>query len=111
MTFRVAPGALRLYAAELADSSGVAEETRNYANKWGDFTPHEAGILGQLIHRHKDFMQDLNETLSKLAKTLDTSATNMRSVAGTYERTDAKSAAEIDASYPPSQRPVTSAGT
>jgi hypothetical protein len=111
MTFRVVPGALRLYAAELTDSSGVAEEIQNYANKWGSFTPHEAGILGYLTRSHEHFMTDLNETLSKLTKTFGTSATNLRSVAGIYEHADAESAAEIDANYPSGQRPITSAGS
>ncbi|GID29130.1 WXG100 family type VII secretion target [Paractinoplanes brasiliensis] len=111
MTFRVEPGSLRLYAAELADASGVAEATQNYANKWGSLTPHQLGILGQVTQRHENFMEDLNETLLKLAKVLDTSSVNLRSVAATYERTDSESAAQIDSSYPTVQRPITSAGS
>jgi uncharacterized protein YukE len=111
MTFRVEPGALTRYAAELMDSSGVAEEIQNYANKWGSFTPHESGILGQVFRRHQHFMEELNETLTKLAKTFDTSSVNLRTAAGVLEHTDATSAAEIDAGYPPAQRAITSAGS
>ncbi|MBB4740775.1 uncharacterized protein YukE [Actinoplanes octamycinicus] len=111
MTFHVVPGALRQYAAELTDGSGVAEETRGYADRWGSFTPHESGILGELTRRHTRFLTDLDETLTKLALILDTSARNMDNVAAAYEHTDARSAAEIDAGYPPAQRPITSAGS
>ncbi|GAA2679624.1 hypothetical protein [Actinoplanes palleronii] len=111
MTFRVEPSSLRLYAAELTDQSEAAEETRGYASKWGTFGPHDQGALGFLHGKHGDLMAQLTDTLTKLATVLDTSATNMRGVAETYENTDAKSAAEIDGSYPPAQRPITSAGS
>ncbi|HET6480890.1 MAG TPA: hypothetical protein VFG35_12760 [Actinoplanes sp.] len=111
MTFRVEPESLTLYAAELADSAGVAEVTRSYANNWGSLTPHDLGILGQVTQRHENFMEDLNETLIKLAMVLDTSAMNLRSLAATYTRTDVESAAQIDATYPAVQRPITSAGS
>jgi hypothetical protein len=111
MTFRVEPSSLRRYATELTDQSEAAEETQSYANKWGTFSLHDKGALGFLHGKHGDFMAQLNETLTRLATVLNTSATNMRDVAGTYEHTDAKSAAEIDGSYPAMQRPITSAGS
>ncbi len=111
MMFRVVPESLRLYATALTNFSGVTEEARNYANRWGSFTSHETGILGEMSRRHANFMQDLNETLSKLTRVLDLSASNLSSFARTYEHTDAAAAAEIDSGYPLAQRPITSAGS
>jgi hypothetical protein len=60
-----------------------------------------------MVHgRHGNFLAELNTTLQKLALLLDASSMNMGSAARRYERTDEKSAAEIDAAYPASPRPI-----
>ena len=65
-----------------------------------------------MLHgKHDGFMAELNEVLQKVSKILDASSSNLTAAARQYERTDRKSAAEIDASYPIAQRPITSAGS
>lgn len=106
MTFRADPDYLRVYAADLATLSDHTETARSYANRLGTFTVVESGAIGMIFGSHQRFADDLNTTLQRLAVLLDASSSSVQAWASQYQRTDAGSAAEIDAARPASPRPV-----
>jgi uncharacterized protein YukE len=106
MMFRVEPDHLRVYAEDLAALSDHTETARSYANRMGTFTVLESGAIGMIFGSHQRFADDLNTKLQKLAMLLDASSSNMQAWASQYQRTDAGSAAEIDAALPASSRPI-----
>ena len=106
MTFKVDPGQVRSFAADLARLGEAAEVAKGYANQFGFFSLIETGILGKVHGRHADFLADLDATLRKLAMLLDASSASLHAAATQYERTDQRSAAEIDAARPGTSRPI-----
>lgn len=111
MTFRVEPDSMNLYSRQLAELAQAVEAARGYANKWGSFSAHDRGILGLLHGKHGNFMTELNDVLERLGKTVDASSMNLSASARYFERTDDRSAAELDDTYPIVQRPITAAGS
>jgi uncharacterized protein YukE len=106
MTFRVDPDEIRLFASSLATLGEDAEIAKAYIDRLGSFTVLEAGAIGLVVGRHRAFVETLNETMQRLAGLLHASSANMQATATRYQRADERSAAEIDASYPASPRPI-----
>ena len=108
MTLRVDPQALRAYAARLSEALAHAEAGRQYVNANGSFTAQETGLIGYLIPHHHAYVDALNRMLNHIAKVTDASEQAMNGIARAYERTDKRSAQELDAGYPAVARPAVS---
>lgn len=106
MTFKVDPDEVRVFASHLARLGEDAEIAKEYTDLIGSFEVLETGAIGLVMGKHRAFMADFGATMHKLATLFDSSAVNMQATATQYQRTDEKSAAEIDASYPSSPRPI-----
>ena len=106
MTLKVDPDEIRIFASNLARLSEDAEIARGYAERIGSFDVLDTGAIGLVMGKHRAFMADFSATMQKLATLFDSSAVNMQATASQYQRTDEKGAAEIDASYPASPRPI-----
>ena len=46
MSFKVEPSALRTYASQLDEVERVAGDAQRYVSAYGDFSFHQAGIIG-----------------------------------------------------------------
>jgi hypothetical protein len=100
MTFRAEPAALRDYARKVGDVERVAVEANRYVAAHGSFSMHEAGLMGYAAPGHRQLVAELHKLLGHL-KSLGTESRNGLQVAAEgYERTDLRSAAEIDATLP-----------
>ncbi|MBB2940537.1 uncharacterized protein YukE [Actinoplanes lutulentus] len=106
MTLRVDPAALRLYAAQMTEMTRAAEAAKSYIDQWGSLTPHERGFLGIVFQRHPNYVERIDAMLDRVRQLTDASAASLTTTARTYEATDSSSAAELDASYSPSPRPM-----
>ncbi|WP_433828773.1 hypothetical protein ACQP2E_05445 [Actinoplanes sp. CA-015351] len=100
MTFRVEPMALRDYARQLGDVDQVAEEADRYISTYGELTLHEQGLMGFAAPGHRVIVAELHSLLAHLKTLGIESQRAVRNAADEYERTDTRSAAEIDATYP-----------
>lgn len=100
MTFRVEPAALRDYARQLGEVERVAEEADRYIATHGSFSLQEGGIIGLMTQDHPQVVAGLHELLAHLKRLGIESRASLLAAASSYESTDAKSAAEIDAGYP-----------
>jgi uncharacterized protein YukE len=105
MTFKVHPDALRAYADRLAEALHQIESAETYVNDNGGFSVDESGLIGYLVPAHRSYVDALNKMLGHLAAITDTSEASMRQIAASYEHTDRRSAATVDASYPEVARP------
>jgi hypothetical protein len=108
MTFEANSSDIRAYAAELRESYSEVEMAKNYLHRHGDFSFHEAGVIGLLAGQHRGFMAQLEELHNQLLTILWRSGEALTDVAGGYDDTDKASAARIDATYPVVPRPVPS---
>ncbi|GAA2475695.1 hypothetical protein [Winogradskya humida] len=106
MTFKVEPTALSTYAAELVNLYSEVEMAENYIKVHGDFSFHQAGVIGKLSGQHAGLMQQLQELHDKLEVVLWRSNEALRAVADSYQDSDQQSAARVDASYPTAPRPT-----
>jgi uncharacterized protein YukE len=104
-TFAIDPEAIRSYAHELGAASGQIEEAKSYVGQNGNFSFREGGLIGLLFGKHQDFLQDLNHMLGHLRELTDGSDRALNALAASYEQTDKRSAAKVDASYQPVTRP------
>jgi uncharacterized protein YukE len=104
--FRVDPDQIRLFASSLAELCEDTEIAQRYADQIGAFSVPETGAIGMVTGKHRAFMADFDATMQKLAVLFDSSSVNMQATANQYQRTDDRSAAEIDASHPASPRPI-----
>ncbi|MEU4427902.1 hypothetical protein AB0F81_45385 [Actinoplanes sp. NPDC024001] len=92
--------ALRDYAGRLGDVERVGEEADRYVSVYGDFTFHEQGLMGFVAPGHRVLLAELHHLMTRLKSLGIDSAEALRVAAAEYERTDTRSAAEIDATYP-----------
>ncbi|BCY08815.1 hypothetical protein [Actinoplanes sp. L3-i22] len=106
MTFSVEPADMRAYAAKLLDLSDDAIEGKAYTHRYGDIGITENGIFGALLMSHSRFMTRLDDMSSHLKKLTDSNHQSLMQIARGYEAIDHRSAAEIDDSYPTTQRPM-----
>jgi hypothetical protein len=100
MTFEVEPPVLRVYAQELASSRRAAEIAKGYINSLGSLSFHQRGLIGYLSPGHHDLMGQLNRMLGHLIALTDESDHALKQLAGEYEKTDRRAAAQLDATYP-----------
>ncbi len=105
MTLRFDPQAVRTYAARLSEALAYVEAAKGYVKANGNFSTNESGLIGYIFPHHRSYMDALNQMLAHLAKITDASESSMQGIAGTYERTDKRSAQAVDASYPAVVRP------
>jgi len=93
------------FAPRPAEALAHAEAGKRYVIGNGTFTAHEAGLIGYLIPHHRAYVEALTRMLDHIAKIVDASEQSMNGIATSYERTDKRSAEEVDASYPAVVRP------
>jgi len=105
MSFKVEPSALRAYASQLDEVERVGDDAQRYVGTYGNFSFHQSGIIGFAAPGHRNLMGKLHELLAHLIELGTNSQTALRSTSDVYFRTDEKSAAKIDAIYPPTPRP------
>ncbi|MCO8272867.1 type VII secretion target [Actinoplanes sp. TRM 88003] len=105
MSFHVEPADLRAYAAKLGNTHGDVADAKAYVQANGNFSFHEAGVIGLLFGGHRDFMAELQGMLDHLMQITETSQRALVKIADEYEDTDGASAARVDASYPAVPRP------
>jgi hypothetical protein len=105
MSFKVEPPALRTYASQLSEVERVAEDAQRYVSSYGTFNFHESGIIGYAAPGHRKLMANLEKLLKRLNELGTGSQKALRTTADVYQRTDHKSAAAIDATYPPVVQP------
>jgi hypothetical protein len=105
MSFKVDPSAIRTYASRLDEIERVAGDAQRYVATNGNFSFHEAGIIGFAAPGHRNLMAALQKLLTHLSELGVDSQKALRATADVYWRTDGDAAARIDATYPPVQRP------
>ncbi|BCY09047.1 hypothetical protein [Actinoplanes sp. L3-i22] len=107
MTFHVEPVALRDFSAELS-TARYDEITRAelYVKLWGDLSLHQQGVIGAVIGQHRRLMDQLVDMFDALETLAIRNSESLQTIAGVYEVMDAQAAAEIDASLPPTPRPL-----
>jgi uncharacterized protein YukE len=108
MALKVDPEALRIYATHLVGLQQAAQRAKQYVNKYGTLDIHSQGLIGKAFPFHDDYVRDLNAMLDRLSSLLGSSGDALRNLAGNYERTDANSAAAIDAGLTPASRAIPS---
>lgn len=106
MSFNVDPAALRRYAQQLGEVERVAEACQSYVSAHGNFSFHESGLIGFAAPGHRNLMADLDQLFTQLGKLGVESRAALRAAADEYTRSDEKSAAKVDASYPEVRRRV-----
>lgn len=106
MTFKVNASALIAYVAELRNSYDDVAMAENYVHVHGNFSFHEAGIIGKLAGQHAGLMSQLDELHNQLELILWRSGEALTQAASDYTDIDEKTAAQIDASYPAVLRPA-----
>jgi hypothetical protein len=98
--FEVQPAALRELAALLGRARTDLEKTRTYLGHMETFEGG-SGYIGWCLDGHKAVYGTLSDWLGALADpTLSGTITAVSESAAYYERTDATSAARLDATYP-----------
>jgi hypothetical protein len=107
MTFNVDPAAQRGYASKLGDVERVAKDADRYIAAHGTFDLHEQGIIGFVTPGHRTLMANLHQPLMHLRELGIVSQRALRATADSYERTDERSAAVLDAAYPQTPIPPT----
>ncbi|WP_229070819.1 hypothetical protein [Actinoplanes sp. DH11] len=100
MTFHVEPLVLRAYARQLGDIDQVAEEADRYISVYGDLALHEQGLMGFVAPGHRVLVAEFHRLMAHLKNLGIESERAVGAAAAEYERTDTRSAAEIDAGYP-----------
>ncbi len=108
MELNVDPAAFRIYATHLTSLQQAAQRAKEYVNKYGSLDIHSQGLIAKAIGFHDDYVKDLNTMLDHLSTLLGSSSNALKKSAANYERTDAKSAAAIDAALPSAARAVPS---
>jgi uncharacterized protein YukE len=104
LSFLVHPSALRIAAAQLDNDAATAQFATRYIARHSAAGWHGQGAINSFIGAHQDFVASLDRRLKHLADLLETSSKELVKVAMLYERTDTKSAAAMDATYPPVAR-------
>lgn len=106
MTLQVDPAALREYSRKLSTLMEAADTARRYVNDNANLKLTEGGLLGHIVGSHRSYVDALNQMLDHLARVTDASADSMKAIDDTYDRTDTRSAEELDATYPEIVRPL-----
>ncbi|RZU51200.1 hypothetical protein EV385_3008 [Krasilnikovia cinnamomea] len=105
MTFSVDPHALDGYAALLGRARDDAQQCKAYfAANVVDLSPGGDGLINPIVYKHVTVQQKLGAMLDHLVTLLDSSCEQMTEAATEYRRTDHKSAARIDNTYPEVKR-------
>ena len=104
MTFRADAFQVREYARKLGDVERVAEEADRYVSAHGSFTIPDQGLIGFVAPGHRQLMSQLHNLFVRLGDLGAGSQTALRAAVDTYVYTDERSAAALDASYPPVHR-------
>ncbi|HET6483659.1 MAG TPA: hypothetical protein VFG35_26960 [Actinoplanes sp.] len=104
MTFTVDPVQIQEYARKLGDVERVAEEADRYVSAHGNMTILSQGLISLVAPGHRQLMGELHDLFTCLGEIGVGSQVALRATADNYAKTDERSAASVDASYPPVRR-------
>jgi uncharacterized protein YukE len=98
--FFVDPGGLAGLSGQLARASDDAYDTLDYTKRQCDLSWHAEGLLMMLIGPHERVYDEVTGSLTRLREVSRDAADQVRAAGADYARTDARTAALLDAAYP-----------
>ncbi|MGC4829857.1 hypothetical protein [Micromonospora arida] len=104
MSFSVEPSALERAASRLNDAVLDAQTAKEYILKHTDMVWHGQGLLNEVWPDHQRLINGLDKRLAHLMELLGKSRDALQETAGYYRRTDSGNAAQLDASFPTTDR-------
>ncbi|SCE76148.1 hypothetical protein [Micromonospora chokoriensis] len=104
MSFFVEPAALERGADQLNEAHLDAQAARAYILKHTDMPWDDQGLLNEAWPAHRKLVDEMTKRLTHLIELLGKSRDALQATADQYRRTDSRSAARLDATYPTADR-------
>ncbi|MFJ6606826.1 WXG100 family type VII secretion target [Streptomyces lydicus] len=108
MSFGVQPADLSAFAKQLERASADANHALEYMRRECSIGTFDKGPISALASTfgggHDGVMANVESTLKKLHRILDSSQREMARSASYYEHTDRSEASKLDSTYPASKR-------